>query len=50
MDGKNNSMALNENNSNKEPIADAMAIQTGFAINTYLLAIAYRITVKLLIK
>ena len=41
-------MALNENNSNEESIAGAMAIQIGLAMDTYLLTIAYRITVKLL--
>ena len=41
-------MALNENNSNEEPIAGAMAIQIGLAMDTCLLTIAYRITVKLL--
>ena len=29
--GRNNSMALNENNSNEEPIAGAMALQIGLA-------------------
>ena len=45
---KNNSMALNKDDSNEEPIADVMAIQITLPINTCLLTIAYRITVKLL--
>ena len=43
-------MALNENNSNEELIAGAMVIQIGLAMDTCLLAIEYRITVKVLIK
>ena len=46
--GKNNSMALNEDNSNDEPVAGAMAIQIALPMDTCLLTIAYRITVKLL--
>ena len=45
---KNNSMALNGDNSNEEPIAGAMAIQIALSMDTCLLTIAYRITVKLL--
>ena len=48
MGGKNNSMALSENDSNEGPIAGAMAIQIALAMDTCLLTIAYRITVKLL--
>ena len=40
-------MALNEKFSNEEPIAGAMAIQIGLAMDTCLLTIAYRITVRL---
>ena len=41
-------MALNGDDSNEEPLAGAMAIQIGLAMDTCLLTIAYRITVKLL--
>ena len=46
--GKNNSMALNGDDSNEEPTAGAVAIQITLPMVTYLLTIAYRITVKLL--
>ena len=41
-------MALNEDDSSGEPIAGAMAIQITLPMDTCLLTIAYRITVKLL--
>ena len=41
-------MALNGDDSNEEPTADAMAIQITLLMVTCLLIIAYRITVKLL--
>ena len=41
-------MALNGDNSNEEPIAGAMAIQIALAMDTCLLTIAFRTTVKLL--
>ena len=41
-------MALNENNSNEESLADAMAIQIALPLAPYLPTIAYRISVKLL--
>ena len=41
-------MALNKDDSNKELTADAMIIQIALPMITYLLTIAYRITVKLL--
>ena len=41
-------MTLNENNSNKEPIADTMALQIELAMNICLPTIEYRKTVKLL--
>ena len=45
---KNNSMTLNEDDSNKESTANAVTIQITLPMVTYLLTIAYRITVKLL--
>ena len=45
---KKNSITLTKDDSNKEPIADAVAIQITLPMITYLLIIAYRITVKLL--
>ena len=41
-------MALNGDDSNKEPTAGAVVIQITLPMVTYLLIIAYRITVKLL--
>ena len=41
-------MTLNEDNSNKELIADAMTIQIVLPLALYLSTIAYRILVKLL--
>ena len=41
-------MTLNENNSNEESIAGAMALQIGLAMNTCLITIACRKIVKLL--
>ena len=41
-------MALNGDDSNEEPTAGAVAIQITLPMVTYLLTIAYRITVKLL--
>ena len=41
-------MALNGDDSNEESIAGAMAIQITLPMDTCLLTIAYRITVKLL--
>ena len=45
---KNNSIALNGDDSNKELIADTVTIQITLLMVTYLFTIAYRITVKLL--
>ena len=41
-------MTLNEDDSNEEPTADAMAIQITLPMITCLPTIAYRIVVKLL--
>ena len=50
MGEKNNSIALNENNSNEKPLAGAMAIQIMLATDTCLLNIAYRISVTAFCK
>ena len=48
MNEKNNSMALNKDNSNEESIIDVMTIQIALPLTPYLSIIAYRILVKLL--